>query len=241
MMRLDRFLCETGFGTRSQVKDLVKKGLVTVNRTVAGKPEQKVDEARDTVICNGKKAVYAKFVYIMLHKPAGYVSATSDSREQTVLDLLCKELQKGIFPVGRLDKDTEGLLLLTDDGDLAHLLLSPKRHVDKTYYAQIEGCVTEEHVKRFWEGIEIGEKKETLPSKLQILKSAAVSEIKVTIQEGKYHQIKRMFEAVGCKVLYLKRLSMGTLELDQALKAGEYRALTEEEIKSLKQLTGQQI
>lgn len=237
MMRLDKFLSETGFGTRSQVKSLLKKGLVTVNGQTAKKPEEKIDENADTVICNGQKAVYAAFVYLMLHKPSGVVSATEDRREKTVLELLPEEERKEVFPVGRLDKDTEGLLLLTNDGELAHRLLSPKKHVDKTYYAKIDGAVTEEHVHRFLEGLDIGEKRPTLPAKLEILKSGAQSEIRVTIHEGKFHQVKRMFEAIGCQVTYLKRLSMGTLMLDEGLRPGAYRHLTEDEVKKLKELT----
>lgn len=238
MMRLDRFLCETGFGTRSQVKAFLKKGLVTVNGETAKKPEQKIKETEDAVFCNGKRAAYAAFVYLMLHKPAGVVSATEDRRERTVLDLLDTEDRRKVFPVGRLDKDTEGLLLLTDDGELAHRLLSPKKHVDKVYFAEVEGQITEAHADRFREGLDIGEKELTLPAELEILKSGAVSEVRVTIREGKFHQVKRMFEAVGCRVVYLKRLSMGTLTLDEKLAAGAYRNLTEEEITKLKQLTG---
>lgn len=237
MMRLDRFLCETGFGTRSQVKALLKKGLVTVNGETARKPEQKIDENADQVICNGQRAVYVALVYMMLHKPAGVVSATEDRREKTVVDLLAQEERKDLFPVGRLDKDTEGLLLLTNDGELAHRLLAPKKHVDKTYYARIDGEVTEAHAAKFLEGLDIGEKKPTLPAKLEILASGAQSEVRVTIHEGKFHQVKRMFEAVGCRVVYLKRLSMGTLVLDENLKPGEYRHLTEEETEKLKELT----
>ena len=231
MMRLDKFLCETGFGTRSQVKDLLKKGQVTVNGAVAKKPEQKIDEHKDRVICQGKEASYQKYVYYMLHKPAGVVSATEDKREKTVLDLLKSEDRRdGIFPVGRLDKDTEGFLLLTDDGDLAHRLLSPRKHVDKTYYAKIAGSVTEAHIERFREGLDIGDEKKTLPAMLEILASEPeTSEIRITIHEGRFHQVKRMFEAVGCKVTYLKRLSMGAVALDETLAPGDYRPLNEKE------------
>lgn len=238
MMRLDKFLCETGFGTRSQVKSLLKKGLVKVNGETVKRPEQKVDERRDTVLCEGKEAVYRPFVYLMLHKPAGVVSATEDSREKTVLDLLEEKDRRDVFPVGRLDKDTEGLLLLTNDGELAHRLLSPKKHVDKVYAAKVEGRVTEEHAARFKEGLDIGEKELTLPAELEILESGAVSRVLVTLREGKFHQVKRMFEATGCKVIYLKRLRMGTLKLDRELPRGAYRRLTEDEIRSLKELTG---
>ena len=231
MMRLDKFLCETGFGTRSQVKEMLKKGQVTVNGVAAKKPEQKIDEHKDQITCQGKIASYEKFVYYMLHKPAGVVSATEDKREKTVLDLLKSEDRRdGIFPVGRLDKDTEGFLLLTDDGDLAHRLLSPRKHVDKTYYAKIAGSVTEAHIERFREGLDIGDEKKTLPAMLEILASKTeTSEIRITIHEGRFHQVKRMFEAVGCKVTYLKRLSMGAVALDGTLAPGDYRPLNEKE------------
>ena len=239
MMRLDKYLCETGFGTRSQVKDLLKKGQVMVNGEVVKKPELKINETTDQILCQGKKASYQKNIYLMLHKPAGVVSATEDNREKTVLDLVRPEDRKnGLFPVGRLDKDTEGLMLLTDDGELAHRLLSPKKHVDKTYYAKIDGQVTEEHVKQFREGLDIGDEKKTLPAVLTILLSGPVSEIEVTIHEGRFHQIKRMFEAVGCKVTYLKRLSMGSLVLDETLPPEEYRPLTEAELEGLTKQRG---
>ena len=239
MMRLDKYLCETGFGTRSQVKDLLKKGQVMVNGEVVKKPELKINETTDQILCQGKKASYQKNIYLMLHKPAGVVSATEDNWEKTVLDLVRPEDRKsGLFPVGRLDKDTEGLLLLTDDGELAHRLLSPKKHVDKTYYAKIDGQVTEEHVKQFREGLDIGDEKKTLPAVLTILLSGPVSEIEVTIHEGRFHQIKRMFEAVGCKVTYLKRLSMGSLVLDETLPPEEYRPLTEAELEDLTKQRG---
>lgn len=231
MMRLDKFLCETGFGTRSQVKEMLKKGQVTVNGVAAKKPEQKIDEHKDQITCQGKTASYEKYVYYMLHKPAGVVSATEDKLEKTVLDLLKSEDRRdGIFPVGRLDKDTEGFLLLTDDGDLAHRLLSPRKHVDKTYYAKIAGSVTEAHIERFREGLDIGDEKKTLPAMLEILASEPeTSEIQITIHEGRFHQVKRMFEAVGCKVTYLKRLSMGAVALDETLAPGDYRPLNEKE------------
>ena len=239
MMRLDKYLCETGFGTRSQVKDLLKKGQVMVNGEVVKKPELKINETTDQILCQGKKASYQKNIYLMLHKPAGVVSATEDNREKTVLDLVRPEDRKnGLFPVGRLDKDTEGLLLLTDDGELAHRLLSPKKHVDKTYYAKIDGQVTKEHIEQFREGLDIGDEKKTLPAVLTILLSGPVSEIEVTIHEGRFHQIKRMFEAVGCKVTYLKRLSMGSLVLDETLPPEEYRPLTEAELEDLTKQRG---
>ena len=210
-----------------------------VNGEVVKKPELKINETTDQILCQGEKASYQKNIYLMLHKPAGVVSATEDNREKTVLDLVRPEDRKnGLFPVGRLDKDTEGLLLLTDDGELAHRLLSPKKHVDKTYYAKIDGQVTEEHVKQFREGLDIGDEKKTLPAVLTILLSGPVSEIEVTIHEGRFHQIKRMFEAVGCKVTYLKRLSMGSLVLDETLPPEEYRPLTEAELEGLTKQRG---
>ena len=238
-MRLDKFLSECGLCTRSESKVLLKKGAVTVNGEKILKGETKIDPENDEITFKGEKVGYSKFEYYMLHKPAGVVSATEDNREKTVLDLVRPEDRKnGLFPVGRLDKDTEGLLLLTDDGELAHRLLSPKKHVDKTYYAKIDGQVTEEHVKQFREGLDIGDEKKTLPAVLTILLSGPVSEIEVTIHEGRFHQIKRMFEAVGCKVTYLKRLSMGSLVLDETLPPEEYRPLTEAELEGLTKQRG---
>lgn len=235
MMRLDRFLCEAGCGSRSQVKELLRNGLVTVNGETVKRPEHKIDEERAAVVCRSRSIEYQKFEYLMLNKPAGVLSAARDKRQRTVLDLIESAPHRdSLFPVGRLDKDTEGLLLLTNDGELSHRLLSPKRHVDKVYYARIEGEVGGEHAARFAEGLFIGEKRPTLPAGLQILKSGPVSEVQVSICEGKYHQIKRMFEAVGCRVLYLKRLSMGPLLLDEGLLPGEFRPLSREEIQKLK-------
>ena len=169
----------------------------------------------------------------MLNKPSGVVSATTDSKDKTVLDLIDNKKRKDLFPVGRLDKDTEGLLLITNDGEMAHRLLSPKKHVDKVYYAKIEGVVTEEDQKAFAEGVSLGSGEKAKPADLEILVSDEISEIRLTIQEGKFHQVKRMFESVNKKVIYLKRLSMGSLILDETLKLGEYRKLTEEEIRTL--------
>lgn len=236
-MRLDKYLCEAGLGTRSQVKKLLKSGTVTVNGEPALRPEQKVEE-QDKVAVAGREISAPGPEYWMLYKPAGCVSATEDRRFQTVIDLLPESAGKDLFPVGRLDRDTEGLLLLTNDGKLAHFLLSPRRHVDKVYYAKIQGTVTEEHVRAFQEGLDIGDEKKTLPAELVILKSGEDSEILVTLREGRFHQVKRMFEAVGCQVLYLKRLSMGSLKLDEALMPGECRMLTGEELEALKEETG---
>ena len=233
MIRLDKYLADMGIGTRTEVKKLIRQGKVKIGDAVVKVPEQKIDTATQKVFCEGQEVGYEEYEYYMLNKPAGYVSATTDAKDQTVLDLITDKKRKDLFPVGRLDKDTEGLLLITNDGDLAHRLLAPKKHVDKLYYAQVEGVVTEEDVKAFAQGVNIGEGEVTRPAVLEILKSDAISEIHLTIQEGKFHQVKRMFEAVGKKVVYLKRLSMGTLKLDENLKLGEYRALTEEELKHL--------
>lgn len=233
LLRLDKFLADVGIGTRTQVKQMIRKGQIQVNGTVIKKPEYKIDTQKDQVTASGEELSYQKYRYLMLHKPAGCVCATEDRKEKTVLSLVPEEYRKDLFPVGRLDKDTEGLLLLTNDGDLAHRLLAPKKHVDKTYYAKIEGQVTEQDVEAFREGIDIGDDKLTMPAVLEILHSSDISEIQVTIQEGRFHQIKRMFEAVGKKVLYLKRLTMGPLHLDPLLGPGEIRPLTEEEVKAL--------
>lgn len=233
LLRLDKYLADMGVGTRSQVKQKIRKGMIQVNGTVIKEADYKVDAAKDSIFADGQQISYVQMEYYMLHKPAGCVSATEDKKEKTVLDLLPEQKRKDLFPVGRLDKDTEGLLLITNDGDLAHRLLSPKKHVDKTYYARIKGCVTEEDVVRFRDGLDIGEEKLTLPATLVIQEAGEISQILVTIQEGKFHQIKRMFEAVGKEVVYLKRLSMGPLTLDVSLPAGSCRHLTAEEIERL--------
>ena len=227
-MRLDKYLCEAGYGTRSEVKKLLRSCIITVNEERVTKPETKIKDG-DVVCVAGKEASFSRVEYWMLHKPAGYISATEDKKLDTVLELLPGNARSDLFPVGRLDRDTEGLLLLTNDGKLAHYLLSPKRHVDKTYYARIQGQVKPEHVQTFLEGLDIGDEKKTLPADLRILKSGPESEIEVTIREGRFHQVKRMFEAIGCKVIYLKRLSMGAVALDETLAPGDYRPLNEKE------------
>ena len=236
MMRLDKYLAEMGVGTRQEVKKQIRQGKAAVNGTVVKAADTKIDETSDEVTICGRNISYVSYEYYMLNKPAGVVSATEDRRDTTVIDLIKEKKRKDLFPVGRLDKDTEGLLLITNDGDLAHRLLTPKKHVDKVYYAKINGMVTEEHVKRFAEGIDIGAEEEemTRPAKLDIMKSAEESEIRLTIHEGKFHQVKRMFLAVGKEVTYLKRERMGTLCLDENLKPGEYRLLTEEEIENVR-------
>lgn len=236
LLRLDKYLADMQVGTRTEVKQMIKKGFISVDGKKALKPEKKIDPDTAKVTVNGELIGYVEYEYWMLHKPAGVVSATEDRRNKTVLDLLQDSKRKDLFPVGRLDKDTEGLLFITNDGELAHALLSPKKHVDKTYFARIDGAVTEEDVKAFKHGLDIGEKNVTMPAKLEILSvEGGISEIQVTIQEGKFHQVKRMFEAVGKKVIYLKRLSMGPLVLDEKLDVGEARLLTEKEIQLLKQ------
>ncbi len=235
MIRLDKYLADMGVGTRSQVKQFIKKGQIQVNGEIQKRPETKLDIAKDKVLFQGEEISYQEYVYYILHKPAGYVSAVKDNLYPTVLSLIDNPQGFQLFPVGRLDLDTEGLLLITNDGTLAHELLSPKKHVEKTYYARIDGKITEEDQRRFAAGLDIGDEKDTLPAKLEILKSGEESEITVTITEGRYHQIKRMFEAVGKKVTYLKRLQMGSLKLEETLEPGTYRALTEEEIRLLKE------
>lgn len=232
-MRLDKYLCDMGAGTRSQVKQKIRKGLVTVEGEPVRRPEYQVDQEQEVCV-EGEVFSYTELEYYMLNKPAGCVSARADEQCRTVLDLIPSKKRKDLFPVGRLDKDTEGLLLITNDGKLAHMLLSPRHHVDKTYFARIAGRISEEHVKAFREGLDIGEKACTRPAVLEILDSGENSEVRVTIREGKYHQIKRMFRAIGCEVLYLKRLSMGSLVLDESLKPGEYRPLKEEELAGLR-------
>lgn len=235
-MRLDKYLAEMGVGTRQEVKKQIRQGKAAVNGTVVKAADTKIDETSDEVTICGRNISYVSYEYYMLNKPVGVVSATEDRRDTTVIDLIKEKKRKDLFPVGRLDKDTEGLLLITNDGDLAHRLLAPKKHVDKVYYAKIDGIVTEEDVKRFAEGIDIGAEEEemTRPAKLDIMKSAEESEIRLTIHEGKFHQVKRMFLAVGKEVTYLKRERMGTLCLDENLKPGEYRLLTEEEIENVR-------
>ena len=257
-MRLDKFLSGMGAGTRTEIKKAVKAGLVTVDGAVAKDPGMHVGED-SAVTYRGEPVVYEEFVYYMMNKPAGVISASDDSREETVVDLIDEQKRKDLFPAGRLDRDTEGLLLITNDGALAHRLLSPKHHVDKRYYAEVSGTVTEDDVQAFADGLILPDGLECLPAKLEILRAAnddeevssdesspednshedeflATSEVEVVIQEGKFHQIKRMFAARGMEVLYLKRLTMGPLILDDTLEPGEYRRLTEKELHSLKEL-----
>ncbi len=232
-IRLDKYLADMGCGTRSQVKREIAGGSVMVNGAPARRPEDKIDTEKDSVVFRGSPLGYTEYEYFMLNKPAGVVSATEDRTERTVLDLIDARQRKDLFPVGRLDKDTEGLLLVTNDGGMAHRLLSPKKHVDKVYYAKVAGRITEEHVRLFAEGVDIGDEKPTLPAELTVLSSGEISEIELVIREGRFHQVKRMFQAAGGEVIYLKRLRMGSLVLDRELQPGEYRKLTEEEVRAL--------
>ena len=235
-MRVDKLLSNVGVASRAELKKYCKQGLISVNGKVINNPGVQVDSESDDIRFNGEKIVYREFVYIMLNKPDGYISATFDKYDPIVLDLIDQSyLVFEPFPVGRLDKDTEGLLVLTNDGQLAHRVLSPKKHVPKTYYAKIQGKVTEEDILAFEKGVILDDGYETMPSQLKILKSDDMSEIELTIHEGKFHQVKRMFESVGKKVVYLKRISMGKLKLDESLKLGEYRELTEEEVKLIEE------
>lgn len=237
-MRIDKFLSNTGYGTRNEVKKLIKDKKVYVNNKLVLKTSQNINENIDKVEVDGILAKYKKYVYLMLNKPGDCISATTSYKEKTVIDYVPYEYSHyELFPMGRLDKDTQGLLILTNDGKLSHEVLSPKHHVPKKYYAKIKGIVTKEDIKKFKEGLDIGEKKLTKESFLEILninEKENTSEIEVTITEGKYHQVKRMFEAINCKVTFLKRIQMGQLMLDESLKLGEIRELEEFEVELLK-------
>lgn len=237
-MRLDKLLAHSGLGTRKEVKKLLKKKIVEVNEEVVTDPKVHVDLDVDHVTVSGETLDYQEFIYLMMNKPQGVISATEDNMHETVLDLL--EMQDSLqepHPVGRLDIDTEGLLLLTNDGKLTHRLLSPKHHVDKLYYAEVDGIVTEEDQVIFEQGVILDDDYQTLPAKLEIIsvnEEENTSVIKLVIQEGKFHQVKRMMQAVGKEVTYLKRLEMGPLKLDDQLELGAYRELTSDELELLK-------
>ena len=233
--RLDKVLSNMGYGSRRDVKKFIKDGLVKVNGEIIKDSEFKVSPYKDEIIIRGEVMNYREYIYLMMNKPQGLVSSTDDPLTSTVIDLLeDKYLIYEPFPVGRLDKDTEGLLLISNDGKLAHELLSPKKGVDKTYFAEVDGTVEDEHIRKFQEGVTLEDGYKTLPAKLEILESGVISNINITIQEGKYHQVKRMFESIGMRVLFLKRITMGPLVLDTSLSPGEYRELTEKEINLLK-------
>ncbi|MFV0396318.1 MAG: pseudouridine synthase [Coprobacillaceae bacterium] len=234
-MRLDKLLSHLGIGTRKEVKKYIRKGYVLVNGETIKKDDYKVNENEDEVIFDGEVLQYQKFVYLMLHKPAGYICATHDQTHATVMDLIDGYDNFDLFPIGRLDKDTEGLLLLSNDGDFAHKLMSPNRHHSKAYYAMIDGVVTNEDVEYFSQGVTIDTGYTCKKSNLVILSSTLnSSEIEVEVFEGKFHQIKKMFEAVGKKVRYLKRIKIRDVVLDSTLKIGEFRELSFDELVDLK-------
>ena len=220
-------------GTRSEIKKNIRKGQVSVNGETIKDAGISVS-GDEEIVYLGQRIQYETFEYYMMNKPAGVISASEDTRQETVLDLMDTNRRKDLFPVGRLDKDTVGLLLISNDGQLAHELLSPKKHVDKRYFVKLTGRLTEDDVDKFSKGFRVDEEFTALPSKLEIKSVGDISEAEITIHEGKFHQIKRMFQAVGKEVIYLKRLSMGSLVLDENLAEGEYRRLTDEEIRKLK-------
>ena len=226
-MRLDKFLADCGIGTRTEIKKLIKSGSIRVTGYDSLRPELKIDENKDEVFAFGKKLEYKKHIYLIMNKPQGFVSATWDKKDRVVLELVPeKYLHYEPFPVGRLDIDTEGLLILTDDGDLAHRLLSPKKHVPKTYFTRLETPAKTEYIDAFKKGVVLDDGYKTKPAILEILSE---NEINLTISEGKFHQVKRMFESVGNKVVFLKRIKMNELDLDKTLELGQCRELTETE------------
>lgn len=236
MERLDKILSNMGYGSRKDVKKIIKEGRVEINGEIIYKNDYKINPYTDKIKLDGEEIFFRKYVYIMMNKPKGLVSSTDDPINRTVLELLDEEyLIFNPFPAGRLDKDTEGLLILTNDGKLAHELLSPKKGVEKTYYVEVDGYVEEEHKKLFDEGVTLDDGYKTLPAKLKIIESGFISKVELTIKEGKFHQVKRMFQAIDMEVIYLKRISMGPIKLDERLELGQYRELAEEEIKLLKE------
>ena len=239
-MRLDKVLSNSGFGSRSEIRTLAKEGLIKVDGSTVYETSMHVDPENSNIEIRGTLLNYRRFIYVMMNKPAGVISATSDNKLRTAIDLLPEEFSCfDLFPAGRLDIDTEGMLLLTNDGQMAHDLLSPKKHVDKRYFAIIDGVVTDNDIKRFKEGVDLDDGYRTMPAELEIIKSGPRSEIELVLHEGKFHQVKRMFEAVGKKVNYLKRIQMGGLKLDNALEPGECRELSTDEVVLLKGDTSQ--
>ncbi len=236
-MRLDKFLADMEFGSRKEVKQFIKKGRVKVNGVICKSDKTQVDELNDHILFDDELVHYQNQFYYILHKPQGVISATVDNFDETVVDLLDDDVfREDLFPVGRLDKDTEGLLILTNDGALAHQLLSPKKHVEKAYYAKVSGQMTPEDVVAFKQGLTIDQKEVCLPAELTILsydEALDESEIELVLHEGKFHQVKRMVQAVGKEVTYLKRIRMGQLVLPSDLALGEYRELTTEELELL--------
>jgi pseudouridylate synthase len=233
-VRLDKFISTTTTLSRAEAKKVIKKGIL-INDKLIKTPDYKIDEFKDQVIVNGNRLVYQKYVYIMMNKPKDTVSATEDVIERTVVDILRDEdrIYK-VFPVGRLDKDTEGLMLLTNDGELAHKLISPKKDVEKKYYVEVSGELKNEHLKIIKEGVILEDGYRCKPARLEILDSSeGNSKANIFITEGKFHQVKRMMKSLGATVTYLKRLSIGSLKLDENLKLGEYRYLTDDELNKL--------
>jgi 16S rRNA pseudouridine516 synthase len=234
-MRLDKYLSDMGAGTRSELKKEIRKSGASIDGKIIKDPGFSVDPSSH-VVFRGNIIAYEDFVYYMLNKPAGVISASEDDREPTVVDLITEQKRKDLFPVGRLDRDTEGLLLITNDGTLAHRLLSPKHHIDKVYYVKVSGILTGSDIELFRDGLVLTDGLECLPADLEILSVSDdeyTSEAEITIREGKFHQVKRMFSSIGAEVIYLKRLSMGPLALDPELAPGEYRRLTADEMVSL--------
>ena len=250
-MRLDKLIADCGYGTRSEVKGLLKSGAVTVNGEIVKDPGRKVDAEKDVVLCRGEAVTYSDFEYYMLYKPAGIITASRDTKEKTVVDLIKSKRRRDLSPVGRLDRDTEGLLLITNDGQLAHKLLAPGKHVDKVYLAVISGDLPEGIIEGFKTGIDIGDETLTKPAVLKVFATPEeagddriiekykmlansgelhYNTVCVTLTEGRYHEIKRMFGAYGCTVEYLKRISMGGMELDTELAPGDYKEISQEEI-----------
>jgi len=233
--RLDKVLSNFGFGSRTEIKSAVKKGLVTVDGKTVKDSGLYVDPVESVIEMSGIKLNYRKYIYLMMNKPKGVISATTDTKQETVFDILPEKYKCfDLFPAGRLDIDTEGLVLMTNDGQLSHEILSPKKHVTKQYYADVQGFVTDSDIEAFKNGVMLDDGYKTLPAQLEIIESDEISEIKLSIVEGKFHQVKRMFEAVDKKVIYLKRLSMGKLRLDEALGLGECKELDEADVALLK-------
>lgn len=249
-MRLDKMLAKLGYGSRNDIKKYCKQKRIKVNGDIISKSDYHVDENNDVVEIDGETVKYREFIYLMMNKPDGVVSATFDNYDETVIDLIAPEYQVfEPFPVGRLDKDTEGLLVITNDGKLSHRVLSPKKHVPKTYYVEVDSKINDSDIDLFSKGLNINDEYITKPAKLEIIgeedryeldnckdrhgEDTEVFRVYVTISEGKFHQVKRMFKAVGKNVLYLKRIKMGSLRLDETLELGEYREMTDEEISLL--------
>ena len=243
-IRLDKYLADMGKGTRTELKEMIRKGRITVNGEIVKKPETKIRKGTDEIRLDNAPVEYVELEYYLLNKPQGVISATEDKYRKTVIDLINEKQRRDLFPVGRLDIDTEGLLLITNDGVLAHRLLAPGHHVDKVYEARCAGLVPDEAVQKFHEGMKLSDGLSCMPAELEILKripktteeTEDESFIRLTLHEGKFHQVKRMMEEVGCPVLHLKRLSMGPLKLDDTLKTGEYRKLTDKERELLERL-----